>query len=206
MIDAVSDLPSRRVLVVEDESAQRMMYEKALTKRGFGVQPAASVSEARESLGAEEFAVILLDLNLNGQSGMEFFEELRESHPATSVVIASGYGTLDAAARAIRMDVVDFLSKPVALEELEAAIERAWSRNVRLRAPMATLQPSQTDNDAHMLTMRRSLSIEQAERDLIFEALRRCQDNRKAAARMLGISERKLYYRLNLYLPDVDPR
>lgn len=194
------------MLIIEDESAQRMMYEKVLTKRGFGVRQAAGVSEAYKALEAEEYGVILLDLNLNGQSGMEIFESLRESYPAIPVVIASGYGTLNDAARAIRMDVVDFLTKPVSLDDLESAIERAWSRNMRLRAALAASLPKEIDQDAQLLTTRRSLNIEQAERDLIFEALRRCQDNRKAASRMLGISERKLYYRLSMYLPDEKPR
>ncbi|MEQ9097096.1 MAG: response regulator [Phycisphaerales bacterium] len=192
--------PSRRILVVEDESAQRLMYEKALTRMGFGVTLAASISQARQALTEHSFAVVLLDLNLGGESGMDYFEELREAHPATSVVIATGYGTLDAASRAIRMDVVDFLSKPVALDDLEKAVERAWSRCKKVQAPVSSIQPSALDDDAKAIASRRSLNIEQAERDLIFEALRRCQDNRKAAASMLGISERTLYYRLSLYM------
>ena len=202
MTDAPSPAPQRRILVVEDESAQRTMYEKALTRQGFGVTLAASPALAREALQHEAFAVVLLDLNLAGESGMDFFEELREAQPATSVIIATGYGTVDAAARAIRMDVVDFLSKPISLDDLERAVERAWTRCQRVHAPVATLQPQDPDDDAKALKGRRSLNIEQAERDLILEALRRSNDNRKAAARMLGISERTLYYRLSQFMPS----
>jgi DNA-binding NtrC family response regulator len=193
--------PSRRILVIEDESAQRLMYEKALTRLGFGVTLAASVAQARQALTIESFAVVLLDLNLAGESGMDYFEELREAHPATSVVIATGNGTLDAASRAIRMDAVDFLSKPVALDELERGVERGWTRCKRVHAPVSTMEPETTDDDARAIAGRRSLNIEQAEKQLILEALRRCDDNRKAAARMLGISERTLYYRLSQFMP-----
>ena len=193
--------PSRRILVIEDESAQRLMYDKALTRMGFGVTLAATIAQARQALAEQAFAVVLLDLNLGGESGMDYFEELREAHPSTSVVIATGYGTLDAASRAIRMDAVDFLSKPVALDELERGVERAWSRCLHVHAPVSTIQPDHMDDDARAIASRRSLNIEQAERDLIFEALRRCDDNRMAAARMLGISERTLYYRLSQFMP-----
>lgn len=177
------------------------MYDKALTRMGFGVTLAATIAQARQALAEQAFAVVLLDLNLGGESGMDYFEELREAHPSTSVVIATGYGTLDAASRAIRMDAVDFLSKPVALDELERGVERAWSRCLHVHAPVSTIQPDHMDDDARAIASRRSLNIEQAERDLIFEALRRCDDNRMAAARMLGISERTLYYRLSQFMP-----
>jgi DNA-binding NtrC family response regulator len=193
--------PSRRVLVIEDESAQRLMYEKALTRMGFGVTLAGTIAQARQALTEQAFAVVLLDLNLGGESGMDYFEELREAYPATSVVIATGYGTLDAASRAIRMDVVDFLSKPVSLDELERGIERAWSRCQQVQAPVSTVEPVPMDDDARAIASRRNLNIELAERDLILEALRRCDDNRKTAARMLGISERTLYYRLSQFMP-----
>ncbi len=195
----------RRVLVIEDESSQRLMYEKALTRIGFGVVSAESIPSARAALAKSDFAVVLLDLNIAGESGMLLFEEIREEYPHISVIIATGYGTLDAATQAIRMDAVDFLSKPIALGDLEHAIERAWTRHNLVQAPIADLMtPTESELDQSSidsLRNRRSLNIEDAERDLISEALRRSNDNRKAAARMLGISERKLYYRLSQFLP-----
>ena len=195
----------RRVLVIEDESAQRLMYEKALTRMGFGVVCVDSPASAMTALPKSDFAIVLLDLNLAGQSGMELFEDIRELYPHISVVIATGYGTLDAATQAIRMDAVDFLSKPVSLNDLEHALERAWSRHQIVQTPIAELiAPTTGEHDQasiDSLRNRRSLNIEEAERDLISEALRRASDNRKAAARMLGISERKLYYRLSQFLP-----
>lgn len=177
------------------------MYEKALTRLGFGVSTAANIQQARQATAESTFAVVLLDLNLAGESGMDYFEELREQYPATSVVIATGYGTLDAASRAIRMDVVDFLSKPVSLDDLERAVERAWTRCYRVQTPVDSIPSEAEDDDARAIGNRRSLNIEQAEKQLILEALRRCDDNRKAAARMLGISERTLYYRLSQFMP-----
>ena len=95
----------------------------------------ATSDEAWKELGSTQFAVALLDLNLAGESGLDIFEQLREQHPAISVVIATGYGTFDIAKQTIRMDVIDFLSKPVGLDDLKSAIDRAWDRHVPRSIP-----------------------------------------------------------------------
>jgi len=198
----------RRVLVVEDESAQRLMYARALDQMGYESVCVGTINEARSALGSSPVAVALLDLNLSGEHGLELFEHIRERRPAVSVVIATGYGTFELAKRAIRMDAVDFLSKPVGLAELESAIGRAWDRHVLVQTPVARLLPPAIDGEPESagagepdpaIVRRKSLNIELIERELIMEALRRSADNRKAAAQMLGISERKLYYRLTQY-------
>lgn len=199
--------PSRRILVVEDESSQRLMYAQALTRMNFEVVCVESCERARRELASASFGIALLDLNLGGESGLDLFEHIRERHASVSVVIATGYGTFDIAKQAIKMDAVDFLSKPVGLADLESALDRAWSRHVLVQTPVAELISPAGDDRAEAfadernpeLLMRRDLKLEAMEKDLIMEALRRCNDSRKDAAKMLGISERKLYYKLTQY-------
>lgn len=196
----------RRVLVVEDESAQRVMYSKALAHMDFEPVCVGSMEAAKSALAAKPFAIALLDLNLGVSHGMDLFEDIRDRFPAVSVVIATGYGTFDIARKSIQMDVIDFLTKPVSLSELETALDRAWSRHVLVQTPVAELLPPRISapalaetEESDALTARDDLSLEAMERDMIMEALRRSEDNRKKAAEMLGISERKLYYRLTQY-------
>lgn len=196
----------RRVLVIEDESGQRLMYQRALREMEFHAVCAGTLGEARQRLQEEQFPIAILDLNLGGDDGMELFEELREQRPATSVIIATGYGTFEIAKRSIQLDVVDFLSKPVSLGELERALHRALSRHELVQTPVARLLPPSRSQEVESepsavldSTERADLGIDAMERDLIMEALRRCDDNRREAAKLLGISERKLYYRLTQY-------
>jgi DNA-binding NtrC family response regulator len=195
----------RRVLVVEDDSAQRMMYQRALKQMDFDPVCVESPEGAHLALKQGKFAIVILDLQLNGELSLDLFEEIRDRYPAVSVVIATGHGNFDFARRSIHMDVVDFLSKPIPLVDLEKALDRAWSRHVLVQTPVARLLPpagaaaSTADESAAFLTARQNLSIDTMERALIIEALRRSDDNRKVAADMLGISERKLYYRLTQY-------
>ena len=194
----------RRVLVVEDESSQRLMYQRALGQMEFESVCTGTVEQAQRELAAGAFSIALLDLNLGADDGLGVFEFIREHYPAVSVVIATGYGTFEIAKRAIKMDVVDFLSKPVSLADLEAAISKAWSRHVFVQSPVDEIRAADTtglfaDDTPLPITDLESLNIEHVEKTLIMEALRRCNDSRKDAAKMLGISERKLYYRLTQY-------
>jgi DNA-binding NtrC family response regulator len=202
----------RRVLVVEDESSQQLMYRRALGSMGFEAVCVGSPEAALAALAKQSFAIILLDLQLHGEPSLDLFEAMRDRWPSVSVVIATGYGSYELVRRAIQRDVVDFLAKPVPLGELETALDRAWSRHVLVQTPVELLLPPEpatpdageaTEPDEGEegvpIARRSDLSIERMERELIMEALRRASDNRKLAAEMLGISERTLYYRLTRY-------
>ncbi len=117
-----------------------------------------------------------------------------------SVVIVTGHGSFEAVRRAIRLDVVDFLTKPVALAELEASVARAWERHVLVETPVADLEPPvNAQTVGNLVAQSADLNLESIEQAAIREALRRAGDNRKDAAELLGISERTLYYRLSQY-------
>jgi DNA-binding NtrC family response regulator len=200
----------RRVLIVEDDSSQQLMYQRALRTMDFETVAASSAPEALRALAKDKFAIVILDLNLSGELSLDLFEEIRERYPAISVVIATGHGTFEFARRSIHRDVVDFLTKPIPLSDLERVLDRAWSRHVLVQTPVSKLLLPRISNEAveeaapdeaapAWLTTRKSLNIDVIERELIMEALRRSGDNRKMAADMLGMSERKLYYRLTQY-------
>lgn len=188
----------RRVLVVEDEKNQRQMLTRALTEMEFQAAAVGSGEEALKIL--DEFAptLAMLDLNLPGIGGLELASEIQKRQPQTRMIVLTGYGDLETARHAIRLDVVDFLLKPCPLGELEAAVSRAYQK------------AAQTLDDKHRPAVSPELAagaappddvktIENAERRMIAEALTRHDGNRTAAARELGISVRTLYYRLSRY-------
>jgi len=175
------------------------MYSRALKQMDYEPVCVATGDQAWKELRSGPFATALLDLNLSGESGLDIFEHIREQYPQISVIIATGYGTFDIAKQAIKMDVVDFLSKPIGLDDLKAAMDHAWDRHVLVQTPADQLILPKHKAHTDPVEQRDSLNIETMEHDLIIEALRRCKDNRKAAAKMLGISERTLYYRLTVY-------
>ena len=212
-----TSLPSgREVLVVEDEVRLRNMLSQAIQQMGYVATLVSTAEAAAKAIEQRAFDILILDLNLPDMGGMEFLELLRRKQCDIQVIILTGFGDLEAAKKAIHFDVADFLTKPCALGSLEIALERARKRRrgqiVGLpgAVPEIALQfespPEAQPMTATMTTLMTStpsgesmLSMEDIERQHILGALRKHNGNRSATATELGISLRKLYYRLGEY-------
>ena len=184
-----------QILIVDDEPRMRDMLERAVTSWGHKASTARSGEEALRHLKAEPANIILLDLNLPAMSGMELLERIRETHPAIQVIILTGFGDLEAAKKAIHLDVVEFLTKPAHLGELEQALDRARKRLEEIAAPTPLVPPPPLT----MPDLPPATTLDEVEREHILAALVRNNGNRSATATELGISLRTLYYRLNEY-------
>jgi DNA-binding NtrC family response regulator len=178
-----------RVLIVEDEPRLRELLAEVVPEMGFPARPARSAEEARRAMREEPADILILDLQLPGMGGMELLEEIRRDWPATQVIILTGFGDLPAAQQAIRLDVVEFLTKPCHLRDIELALEHARRRRVESpRSPsIAPADKGQT------------LTLAEVECEQILAALGRHNGNKTAAAAELGISRRKLHYKLVEY-------
>jgi DNA-binding NtrC family response regulator len=211
-----------RVLLVEDEQRLRDLLLRAIPDMGFAARGCGSAEEALRQMEADPAQIIVLDLNLPGMSGLEFLEALRKRKVSSAVIILTGFGDLDTARKAIHLDIVDFLTKPCPLGELEVALDRARRRvqphvasltsPLVLKARMlgatpgsagegaaggksAKEQAAEMAKDAEL----RSQRLDDLERVHILAALKRHSGNRTATAHELGISLRTLYYRLSEY-------
>jgi len=160
---------------------------------GFAVDTARSGEEALREMGESPRDIALLDLNLPGMGGIELFEQIRLRWPQTAVIILTGFGDLAAARAAIRLDVVDFLTKPCRLDDLETALDRAWKRSPASQLPILPQEQLTTESAEPGRT------LEEIERRHILDTLAKNNGNRTAAAKELGISRRTLQYRLSEY-------
>ncbi len=181
-------LLSPRVLIVEDEPRMRELLLEVIPPMGFTAVSARAAEEALRLMEADPSELLLLDLQLPGMGGMEFFERVRRRWPATQVIIMTGFGDLESARQAIRLDVVDFVTKPFHLRDIEVALDRARNRMVE-EITTAQLPEAPEPSEARTLA--------DAERQAILAALERHAGNRTAAALELGISRRKLHYWLS---------
>ena len=181
-----------RVLIVEDESRLRELLLEEIPDMGFAATAARSAEEAGRVMEATPHEIMLLDLRLPVMGGMDFLQRVRASWPKTQVVILTGFGDLDAARRAIRLDVADFLTKPCRLREVEQALDRARRRIGTGEGPADPPSPPAKDS-------QNDLTLKEIERERILATLARHQGNRTTAARALGISRRTLHYKLSEY-------
>jgi DNA-binding NtrC family response regulator len=207
------------VLVVEDDPRVRNMLAGALKEMGFAGTFCGSAEAGQRALSGHSFDILILDLNLPGMGGMEFLEWARRQESDIQPIILTGFGDLEAAKKAIHLDVVEFLTKPCTLGSLEVALARARARrkgqfvNEASAAAEPVLQfgadtrpePAFARDLAAAPASGAAAvesadgSMEEIEQRHIFAVLRKNGGNRAATAAELGISVRKLYYRLGEY-------
>ncbi|MBU1320387.1 MAG: response regulator [candidate division Zixibacteria bacterium] len=106
------------LLLVDDEEDFRRVTSSVLGRRGFEVTEAANGDDALDAVRDEHFDIVLLDLKMPGKSGIETLKELRKIKPNLPVIILTGHGDFEAAVTTIKLDIVDFLQKPVDIDLL----------------------------------------------------------------------------------------
>ena len=115
------------VLVVDDEPSIRLLCRVNLELEGHRVLEAASLDEARAAL-AEQPALVLLDVHVGGQDGLELLTEIRAEHGDVKVVLLTGSTEL----AEVHRDLADgILPKPFTLEQLAATVHRLASDRFR---------------------------------------------------------------------------
>jgi two-component system response regulator HydG len=114
-----------RVLVVDDDPEICRFLEAGLIERGFASQSCQSAEEGIVALGAEDFDVVVSDIQMRGMTGIELCRHVATNRPHVAVVVITAFGTLDVAVRALRAGAYDFVGKPVDLDMLELTIKRA---------------------------------------------------------------------------------
>jgi DNA-binding NtrC family response regulator len=120
--------PRGRLLLVDDDRHLLGSMAEWLREQGYPTDTAASLAEALAAVDRKTYDLVLADVRLGDGDGFEILAHCRQHHPATSVIMISGYGTVELAVEAIRNGAFDFLTKPLIDDELEMAIERALSQ------------------------------------------------------------------------------
>ena len=126
---------SPTVLFVDDEPNIRLTLSMYLEDHGFAVLTAGSVPEALKLITEQSFDVLIADLNV-GQAGDGFtvVSAMRRTQPRAVTFILTGYPAFETALEAIRLQVDDYITKPVKLLDIAQVIRRQFPTGTR--APM----------------------------------------------------------------------
>jgi two-component system response regulator AtoC len=114
-----------RVLLVDDDLSLTETLQLGLGRRGYSTSSCANAAEALVALKAEDFDVVVTDLNMRGGSGIDLCTSVAECHRDVPTIVLTAFGSYETAVAAIRAGAYDFISKPVQLDVLGIAIERA---------------------------------------------------------------------------------
>lgn len=129
----------RRILLVEDDEALRVTQTIYLRQEGFEVVAASDRNSARSKLGRESFDVVVTDLRLGKQSGLDVVRDGRELQPQAEIIVITGYGSVESAVEAMKDGAYDYLTKPVDPEMLVRIIHKALERQ-ELKRRVTTLR------------------------------------------------------------------
>lgn len=114
-----------RALIVDDDASMCEMLEQSLTRCGFVTAWRTSAQDAFALLETEDFDVIVTDLNMRGMNGIDLCGRIVANRPDVPVVVLTAFGSLDTAVAAMRAGAYDFITKPVEVDALVLALERA---------------------------------------------------------------------------------
>jgi two-component system nitrogen regulation response regulator GlnG len=128
------------VLVVDDDAGIRWVLQKALEKLGIEARTATRLSEAREAVAREAFAMIFLDVRLPDGDGLDLLKELRAAQPGTRLVVITAQDAMTTALEAMKLGAYDFLAKPFDVAQVGALAEEVF-RRLQGAGPAAALRP-----------------------------------------------------------------
>ncbi|HVS51010.1 MAG TPA: sigma-54 dependent transcriptional regulator [Opitutaceae bacterium] len=114
-----------RILIVDDDRAQRSLLETFLHAQGYTTRLAASGEAALQLLLEERFDMIISDVRMPGMSGLETLRRVRQKHPDLPVLLVTAFADIRSAVTAMRDGAVNYLAKPIDLDELIATVRRA---------------------------------------------------------------------------------
>ena len=121
------------VLLVEDKAELRAMLRKALERAGYTVEEAPDGNTAIDKLRSRRYQLVLSDLKLPGNSGLDVLREARRVEPTLPVILVTAYGSVEEAVTAMKEGAFDFIQKPVDLDHLKLLLERATRQQELLR-------------------------------------------------------------------------
>lgn len=118
-----------RILVVDDEAHLRELLEITLIKMGLDVDSAETLTAARAWLSKSSYALVLTDMRLPDGSGMELVQEVCSLYKNTPIAVITAFGSADNAVVALKAGAFDYVSKPVALDQLRKLVRAALQMN-----------------------------------------------------------------------------
>nr|WP_284047959.1 response regulator [Marinobacter sp. ATCH36] len=153
-------------MLIDDDNAFLQVLQRSLNRHGIESRLAQSHQEAIDVLETDNIDRCVLDLNLAGESGLQLLPELLRLSPKLEVLVLTGYGSIATAVEAMRRGAVNYLCKPVTVNQLLAGFESLDTPpNLRNEPPSVEemewehIQRILNDNDGNVSATARALNM-----------------------------------------------
>lgn len=159
-----------RILLVDDEAVAREVIGAQLEQLGHTVFTAASAGEARVAFSEHGMDMVLVDIRLGEESGLDLLPAFREQEPDCQVVLITAYASVETAAEAMRLGASDYLVKPVQAHDLVRAVKRCLEHK-RVLEENRRLEEENRQHREHLEERVREQTAEIAESEQRFRAI-----------------------------------
>src|SRR6266568_4623129 len=120
------------ILIVDDERSMREFLEILLAKQGHEVSSAADLPAALARAAAGDLDLVITDLRLGRDSGIDVLQKVKAASPTTEVVMVTAFATTDTAVQAMKLGAYDYLQKPFKVDELKLVVEKSLDHRALL--------------------------------------------------------------------------
>src|ERR1700722_9404551 len=120
------------VMVVDDEPGIRTALRANFLRHGWRVETASCVREAMRNVEGQEFDLVVTDMRMPDGTGMEVMRAARKASPETAVILLTAYGSVPDAVNAMRDGALDYLTKPIPFDRLQATAAQVMNRTKQL--------------------------------------------------------------------------
>ena len=117
-----------KILLVDDEKDIREILSLALVDMGYAVMEAENGVEALRVFKETQPALVLTDIKMPGMDGIELLQKIKRENPEVEVVMITGHGDMDLAIKSLKFEATDFITKPINVDALEIALQRAQDK------------------------------------------------------------------------------
>lgn len=167
-----------RILIVEDDVAFATSLARSFERRGYEVRHAPNTESALPAIEGWMPAYAVVDLRMNGASGLECVRQLHTLDPRMRIVVLTGYASITTAVEAIKLGACQYLTKPANTEDIIAAFN------------------ADSEGDSTISIETRKTSLKNLEWERIHETLVETDFNISETARRLGMHRRTLARKL----------
>jgi DNA-binding NtrC family response regulator len=142
------------LLVVDDEPSILHFFRRAFQGSDISLVTTSSSADALAKVVECQPDVVVLDLNLSDESGLDTFRRIHEINPKIPVIFITGHGTTDTAIEAMRLGAYEYLLKPLELDQLTDLVGRACEISRLMRIPALLPEPGQAETESDVLVGR----------------------------------------------------
>ncbi len=119
---------SDKILIVDDEPGMRSLLSRVMEREGYLATAVAGAQEALDLLEADEWSLLIADIDMPGMDGIELLKRVRSSGIEVPVIMITAYATVESAVEAMKLGALDYITKPFQVDELKIVVGNVFER------------------------------------------------------------------------------